>query len=408
MKINFNKLLRKYSGLSFFLLFPGFFFYQVLIGLDMIKPILGGYFGIVAISLLPVFGFLFFIVQVAGNYEICLFDGIFYVLMAVVFFISCANYFADLPEGYANDMFVWSMSGFVFMSICYFIAKSVPLHSNFFTLILFLSLAIMSMCVFLNIGSRGIFYLKGVSSNVEFVVSYQGFARSLSVVSLLLLSILKDKKIMLLVFLVSFTALFFNGARTEFGLFLVSTAISVLYFNVLSIKKMVFLSLSFVISSVMLLLLLFSDGLNFLPSSRMFELQNIFESTSYQARNEMLIYGLDVIGHNPFLGDYGSYTILGGFGYYPHNLISAWVNLGIVGFSLYLIAFILLAFVLLSNVRSCFNPVELRTLLLFSVFTILALIVSKDYSYMLVGFMFGFCSRFLLLKQVVRRRAELV
>ncbi len=398
LKFSYKKILENYSCLAFFLLFPGFFIYHTLVGLGILPPFLGGFFGVVSISLFPLFIILFFKVHGFKNTNYCRFDMIFYLILILILFTSVINYFFDKPENYVSEMLVWSMSGVLFMANNYLIARTIPFHSNFFRIILFISLLLTALIVFFNIGPYGIFDLRSNFVNIDSVASYQGFARSLVVVSFLLLILFKDKRLNLLVFTVSSVALFFNGARTELVLFIFSSVVTLLYFNFLSIKKM-FLSLLSFFLILICTILFYHELLKILPDNRILQLLDISLSSSYKARVEIFENGMNLIKNSPLIGDYGGYTVMGGIGFYPHNVLSAWVNIGFFGFSLYLISFFLIAFTLLVGINNKYrNYSEMKALLLFSVFTISALILSKDYSYMLVGLMFGFCSRFLVSK----------
>ena len=74
------------------------------------------------------------------------------------------------------------------------------------------------------------------------------------------------------------------------------------------------------------------------PQSRFKQLfVAIQEDASFIERSVFNRYGLSLIADNPLVGAYGMYVHLNGGGSYPHNLLSAWVNLGILGFAFYLI-----------------------------------------------------------------------
>src|SRR5690606_10666433 len=84
---------------------------------------------------------------------------------------------------------------------------------------------------------------------------------------------------------------------------------------------------------------------SYIPNSRMMQLFDLEGSSSGKARSEFFSYallevfsGLDKV----IFGSYGSYVTVGGLGAYPHNIFSAWINLGIIGFILYLFLIFLL------------------------------------------------------------------
>lgn len=377
-----------------FLLFPIYFYYDSLVGLNIIPPIFGGYFTLMSIiSLLPLF-FTYKYLLDNKNIKIRLIDIIFFLIILLTTLISLINYSTGQPKSSYYNLFSWSMGGILFNLICYFLAKTLPIQSKKLKTIAIISLTLMILIVLYNIGDLGIFYLKDQSKNSEFVASYQGFARSMVVIGLLIVSTIKSKKITIPIFLLTLMALFFNGARTEFILFFFSYILLLFYTSINSRKKftltIVILALVTIIISVG-----FNNLIENLPDNRMMELLDIKSSNSGQERIGTTSVAIDTIINKPTFGDYGSYANNNNIGNYSHNLLSAWVNLGITGFALYVFAILIIIFGIFSrfskNVSK--NPIE-RVTFIFSVFTIMALILSKDYSYMLFGFMVGFFSRF--------------
>jgi O-antigen ligase len=67
---------------------------------------------------------------------------------------------------------------------------------------------------------------------------------------------------------------------------------------------------------------------NRFPESRVWELFDLSQSSSASARHELTEHALRTIAENPVLGAYASYPPGG----YSHNILSAWVDLGIFGF----------------------------------------------------------------------------
>jgi hypothetical protein len=121
----------------------------------------------------------------------------------------------------------------------------------------------------------------------------------------------------------------------------------------------------------------------------MLQLFALQESSSFEARNELNIYGLSLIAESPLMGAYGEYVFWGGIGSYPHNLMSAWVNLGIIGFTLYVIIFYIFTKSMILAFKKNSANFSFRVFLIFFIFTITSLIISKDYSYMAFGFLVG-------------------
>jgi hypothetical protein len=365
-----------------------------MIGLGIIPPLLGGYFGVVALLVFPLAltGFVYLNKKNKTNHTII--DYVFITIVILTAVVSFMNYAVYDLSGFSGDMLAWSLSGLLFNILAYFLANTLSLDSRLFKYLTIGSIGIMALIVFYNIGTSGIFYLKAESVNSEFVATYQGFARSLAVVGLLSVAILQSTKQSFLVFLLTSGALFFNGARTEFVLFFVSYISLLVYLNFRSVRKL-FVVLMLLMAGTFLFAVNLEMLLAALPTNRMLQLIDIVSSTSGEARIHYMLAAFETIANNPLLGDYGSYVKLGGIGSHSHNLLSAWVNLGLFGFSLYLFA-VLLVINGLVMVMLKMKPktTEERVIFVFSLFTVLALIISKDYSYMLFGMMIGFYSRY--------------
>ena len=65
-----------------------------------------------------------------------------------------------------------------------------------------------------------------------------------------------------------------------------------------------------------------------IPDNRILELLDLSHSTSANKRHHLTMHAVQTIKAHPFLGDYASYAP----GYYSHNILSAWVDLGLFGF----------------------------------------------------------------------------
>jgi len=134
----------------------------------------------------------------------------------------------------------------------------------------------------------------------------------------------------------------------------------------------------------------------YIPQSRMMELFNIFSSSSGESRIELFSFALAEVFSNlktVILGSYGSYTTIGGVGSYPHNLFSAWINLGIFGFISYLLLILILWIYAVFWYQKISSLTLYKTYIVFLAYLTVALIFSKSYNYLLVGFTVGICSQ---------------
>jgi hypothetical protein len=375
----------KIGVISYLLLFPGFFFYHFMVARNIISPFLGGFFGV--ISVLAFFP-LVISYHVNNGLKINGASILFYFISSWNLLISTLNYFNGNPRGWHENIFIWSVSGVLFNAVCYLIA--VNLNAMKYSKYILVSFVLMVGIVVLNIGDLGIFYVKQEAGDVaDYVATYQGFARSLLFTGLILISVYwQSVLIFYVVLLFALIGLFFNGARTEFVLFAISVMVCVAIYAFKTYKAL--LDIAFLGMVGVLFVYLY----DYIPESRMSQIFELGTSTSNEERIRLMDYGLNSIYKNLLFGDYGSYVELGGVGSYPHNIISSWVNLGIIGFGSYVVLFVMLWMGVIRGVRNNNALPEFMTYLIFLIFMSMALISSKDYSFMGIGFVVGLHSRY--------------
>lgn len=123
-----------------------------------------------------------------------------------------------------------------------------------------------------------------------------------------------------------------------------------------------------------------------LPATRILELLDLSHSTSANKRYYLSMYALQTIAQHPVLGHYASYAP----GYYSHNILSAWVDLGIFGF-MYLIALLFLPGASMAT-REYFSASRDSNFILgFALIccTIFLLLTSHNFTDMLIGSALG-------------------
>tara|TARA_B100000925_G_C21776885_1_gene374540 strand:- start:150 stop:611 length:462 start_codon:yes stop_codon:yes gene_type:complete len=127
-----------------------------------------------------------------------------------------------------------------------------------------------------------------------------------------------------------------------------------------------------------------------LPQTRMTTLLTLTDASTL-LRISQIEFAINQISQFPFLGNYASYVDeFGGTGSVPHNILSAWLNLGLLGFVLYIFMFIALWGSALRGFLNNEKDIYFNLFLIFLVFTTAALVVTKVYSYMFVGLLLGF------------------
>tara|TARA_B110000503_G_scaffold138393_1_gene224496 strand:- start:11452 stop:12648 length:1197 start_codon:yes stop_codon:yes gene_type:complete len=388
MKFNFKYMFSEYTPvLSFWLLFPGFFIYQVLINLSVIPSFLGGYFGIVSMIVFVPLLFLFFFQIIKSPKSLGLLDVSFLLLMLYIFLVSVSNYLLGEMAGY-YDLLYWSLSGVIFNLACYFIAKYFHYGDEKVRRVLLVTFSLIVFMFLLNVRD-GIFTL--LNSGIEGAVTYQGYARSIVAVSFILIASYRSALVTIALTSLSIVILIIVGSRAELILY-IGTLISAYYivrsssiagFSSVTLLYLVALLVFGLISQIILVSLEHTRLYDFIENG-------IFTSSSGQARLELVRAGWANIVDNPVFGRYGIYVKHGGsIGAYPHNLLSAWLNLGIIGFLGYLSVIFAVLFKALSVARNHINSYSLLALF-FAIFIFLAFLTSKDYLFMFFGLSVGF------------------
>lgn len=373
-----------YFNFAFFVIFPLFFVYHVLVAKNMIPPVVGGYFSIVLLLNLP-FLIIGSMLQLnrKKNY-LTMVEILFFMLLIYFLLISIINFiFNPIPD--RTMMLIHSIQGILFMFTCYILGKYIDIYNITFQKIIIFTLLVFSLIIVSNLNEYSMFDL---SNATGMSISYQGYARVLTIIGFLSMVMIKNIKYSIAIYILASITLFFNGARTEFAIFMLVGTIYYIF-----LKPKLLIPLIVIIVSI-LLSVMFNETLQqFIFHNRFFELLTDTEnSTSGNARLETIVLALQTIRDNPLFGDYGSYIEQGGIGWYAHSIISAWVDLGLFGFFLYMIMFFLM-FLYLIAYRNKQNSMEYQLFFLFFLFVLIVMIFSKNYSYMIFGFLIAFYSR---------------
>jgi hypothetical protein len=313
---------------AFIALFPGFFFYHSLLGTGTTGAFLGGYFSPVSIFFALPLAIVF-----SNHYtrtscqlsalEIYAFIFLIYFLTVVVFNgIAGAN----------RAIVVNHLLCIVFMINAFIIFTIIDFGSPIFRMTLLAALIGMSSIAF-SYSVNGVFYLgaQGFAKDADSLATYQGFARSYLVTFLPLIAFTRSLLFRLALYGLAIATLFVNTARSEFAALLFVIPIIEFYFS----RRKVILFISALLICIWLNNHL-DQLLAALPDNRILELADLSHSTSANKRHHLNAHALNTVTAHPLLGDYASYAP----GHYAHNILSAWVDLGLFGF-IYLIAILI-------------------------------------------------------------------
>ncbi|MEV4781973.1 hypothetical protein [Burkholderia sp. LMU1-1-1.1] len=308
-----------YAELAFFLLFPGFFAYQTLLGLGVIRAFLGGYFAAVALLMFPMLLLSYLGRLRARSFHLHRVDAAFWGFLAYFAAAIACN------AANANLAIIAShLLGLVYMLSLFIIFKTLDFQSRRFRLTQLISLVAMSAVVF-AFSVDGAFYLAvlGAARDPDSVATYQGFSRSYLMPLAVALACARHRSLRWSLYALGLPTLYINTARSEFGALLF--LIPLIEFHAARHRMAV-------VAVFVLLFLLLKVNLDAIlagvPDNRTLELLDLSHSSSVSARHHLTAQALRTIDLHPILGDYASYAP----GNYAHNILSTWVDLGLFGF----------------------------------------------------------------------------
>jgi hypothetical protein len=314
--------------LAFLLLFPGFFFYHTLLGTGTTGAFLGGFFSPVsAVFTLPLV--YLYLNQIKCDRHRLTRSELYFALYIAYFSAVVA---ANAANG-ANMVIVdYHIQAIVFLVNTFILFKMIDFSHREFRLPAMLCLLAMSAIVF-AFSVDGVFYLGalGIARDADSLATYQGFSRSYLVTFLAVIAYTRSLPLRFLLYALGAASLFLNTARSEFVALLFAAPIIEFYYA----KQKLFFILALV-GLWALINMNLDQIVDALPNNRILELLDLSQSTSASARHYLSIHAMETISMYPIFGDYASYAP----GYYSHNILSAWVDLGVFGF-IYLLAILI-------------------------------------------------------------------
>ena len=368
---------------AFLLLFPGFFFYHTLLGLGLIHAVLGGYFAVIALLVFLPLAWIY-VRQAFADQRYFGKTDLYFMLYLLYFAVICL---VNAVAG-ANPAIVGThVLALVYSIDIFIIFKGIDFDARRFRTLALCSLAAMSAIVFW-FSVDGSFYLGalGIAKDPDSVATYQGFSRSYLFTLVPLLAFTDKRRWRVVLYCLAAPTLFVNTARSEFAAALLLIPVIEFYFAKHKVTLFIFSAfLIFLVNANLDLIL------QQLPSNRTLELLDLSQSTSANLRHHLSEAALRTIVDNPLLGNYASYAS----GYYAHNILSAWVDLGLFGI-VYLLALLFIPAIQLI-LRGYFNKEKsdqfIFAFALLSI-TVLLLFGSHYFTDMLIGATLGAYARY--------------
>lgn len=340
MKVNINFLLQSLSLLGFVLCFFVFLIYHLGIYSGFWNNFFPNYFGF---SILLIF--LFYILFILKIYKkIVRLDFLFIIplffLFLYSFLITILNYNFEPPFQQSIEYLVM----FFTLFIMGFYLKDIDFNNG--NIIFFYLLIIVLFLILKSSILQGRFSIAVISD--ENASGYQGIARNFLAFFLMGYCLLYKNRISTIYLFLMIFILFLIGARSEFSVFMV-VSIFIIILDSIKYKKFNYFILLLCTAFIFSFILKSIDSVE----SRQLQLLNIESSTSWSARNLLNEKAKEIISKNWFYGDFGSHVEgESNVGLYAHNLLSGYVNYGLVYFLIYIY---MLVFVLVKSFQLYWN-----------------------------------------------------
>lgn len=357
---------------AFVVIFAGHIVYQLMVHAGLFPPVLGGYFTASALAMLPLV-----VLSVSCSTYLRVGMGVpLYGGFMLLFGLGIA---LGIHDGVAPDITIPHAAFFLKFTCFYLLAATTPWEQRRFQQVCRLLLALLACLVLGNALYYGVTFATDVDLDSEMQMDYQGMAFAYLVVALGALHGAR-RMIRLRIYLLSAPVLFLIGARAEFVAFFV---VVVLMEYLLARSKTVFLLKMLCALALAAALACLAEGVA--PDSRILNLLDVDSDESMVERRDLHAEALQTIQEHPLMGNYGSYAA----GKYAHNLLSAWVDLGLAGFVLLnLMFFSALLDVYIKRRRPRWNG-SLAFSAAILVTTYFLLIFAKAYTYQLIPIALG-------------------
>ncbi len=381
-KINIRKKEDFAAIAGFLIVYPAYLIYQFLVFYEQIPMVFGGYFTFGVLIALP-----FVLISIVKQRK---YLPVWRLDVGILFIIFCFVVLLTSIHGMLNDaellILVSHYSAFVKFIAIFFLSICLNFNSTIVKKIATFSLVLLSF-ILISLPSGALYnsYIEIAGGVDLFQLNYQASA----VVIIILLTYTlnnKDDWVRYLIYASAGYSILVLGARFE----LISFAIIIITVEWLRSRiKILFITSFFLMLTVGGVMLSYGSF-----EHRALGLLNISADESFIQRQELTASAIGVILDNPILGSYASYDPGG----YAHNALSAWVDFGFFGFSLFVCLLTIPFLRILFHPKRLASGVGYEQALSSIVITIFSVIFAKDYTYTMIPFSIGIYCRYELLK----------
>jgi len=329
-----NNMNVRLASFSFFILFPMLFFiYSYLGSVGSGKQ----YSGLSAFSAL--LGVFLLIIPSLKKFMAFKGIGVLYLVLVMAYIFHVLSY------GVLNYLFNYTLESSYFNHIVTYLLYVTSLFligfnlrpgEDFLNKLWVLCFIAMFVYLVMNIDLNRMLFTVS-EEPTDGVVSYQGFARYFLGVALVIISFIEKYSFKLFIALVTIVGLFFLGSRSDlFGFIIIFPLFLVDFQNFKVSLRNVFRSTLFTLIIIVFLWGYFYHSLaSLIENNRAFEVVNLSNSSSWNARSNFYYDALADIKNHALLGNYGGQIdSSGNAGNYSHNITSAWRQFGLAGFLL--------------------------------------------------------------------------
>lgn len=335
MILSGDKLAARVSSVGFFVLFPGFLIYHTLVAMGVIPALLGGLFGVVSVMM-----FLLYVAVLPSQLSLMLAGTRGFALLVLGFLAyvlawALANY-GFQGGGQQRVAMIQTLETVVLWAVLFVMGYRVPLDSPRLARAFWIAFALTVGYLLFIVATTGqwMFFARQMieDDGTANVSTYQGYARSALVMLVFLISVSQRALMRALLIALGAFVMFVLGARSELYAFLALSMVLLLVWAGMSAKYLLTL-----LAVVAVLVMVVATQFEAMSGSRQFQVLDLTGNSSWTARQYLEQRAIEQIAANPVLGQFGGHvTAAGTTGSYAHNVLSAWVNYGLLGFALYL------------------------------------------------------------------------
>jgi hypothetical protein len=321
-------------SVAFIFLLPAFFFYHWFGNVGALPMLLGGYSN-ESSALVITWSVLYLLLDIAyGRFHHKVFSNA--ELMYGVFML----YFSSVAIthwiiGTERQVSVSHFASIIQLTAAFFVFRYASLDSLALRRVLMATVVGMTVLVYQSAFNDTLTLMLAATDNAK-VATYQGLARMFLLSVVVIIAFTQSRYARFLYCLNATVVIFLLGARSEVAGVLVFAA----GFELCLVKRkglVLFFMFLFLFTGAVVLIVFLPLFNELLPDSRVLSLLMDYQSDgSVQERGELNQFAMKTINASPFFGSYGSYVEMGGAGSYAHNILSAWVDIGVVGFGLML------------------------------------------------------------------------